>query len=82
MGGFFFLSVDVVGRVGGLVLLWKEESSVRMINFSKQQMTIEVHDEEQKCIWMFTNYYGEPETSKRHLAWQFFQELQTKQLVP
>lgn len=55
MDGFFLLSVDAVGRVGGLVLLWKEESSARMINFCKQQMTIEVHDEEHKCIWMFTN---------------------------
>lgn len=27
--------------------------------------------------WMLTGYYGEPKTSKRSVAWQFFQSLKS-----
>ncbi|XP_058784794.1 uncharacterized protein LOC131659630 [Vicia villosa] len=68
------LSVDVVGRSGGLAVLWRDSANCRIVNFSRNYVNILVEDE-MKGVWRLTFYYGYPERNRRRDAWSMLREL-------
>src|SRR3954469_3133547 len=44
------LSVDVVGRSGGLAVLWRDSANCRIVNFSRNYVNMLVEDE-MKGVW-------------------------------
>ncbi|KAG2725715.1 hypothetical protein I3760_01G079200 [Carya illinoinensis] len=64
------LVVDSDGRRGGLVLLWRYENVVEVINYSSWHISVMVKGEKKGRDWQFTGFYGHPETRKRELSWE------------
>ncbi|XP_058746447.1 uncharacterized protein LOC131619359 [Vicia villosa] len=75
------LSVDVVGRSGGLAVLWKESANCRILNYSRNYVNLLVEDEV-KGAWRLTCYYGYPERSRRREAWDMLRDLRELSSVP
>ncbi|PNX56263.1 endonuclease/exonuclease/phosphatase family protein, partial [Trifolium pratense] len=74
MGYDSCLSIDVEGRSGGLAVMWKESSSCRVINYSRNFINLLVEDQN-KGDWRITCYYGYPERGRRRNAWQLLRDL-------
>ncbi|XP_042953523.1 uncharacterized protein LOC122290064 [Carya illinoinensis] len=68
------LIVDPVGRRGGLVLMWKYQKEVEVINYSNWHVNVLVKGEKEGSDWHFTGFYGHPETGKRRLSWELLRE--------
>ncbi|KAL0014054.1 hypothetical protein SO802_001123 [Lithocarpus litseifolius] len=64
-------------KAGGLVLFWKENFKLDVQTFSKYHIDAKINqntDEE----WRFTDFYGEPDTNKRHEAWNKLRRLRNR----
>lgn len=61
--------VDPIGLSGGLILLWKREGSVEIINYSQRHINAWCIEESEDTKWLFTRFYGNPETCKRRGSW-------------
>jgi ribonuclease HI len=70
------LVVDCIGRSGGLALLWKEESGVEIQNYSLRHINAMVTPEN-LTPWVFTGFYGHPESHKRCEAWNLLCHLKS-----
>ena len=68
-------------KAGGLVLFWKEEFKLEIETFSKHHIDTTINknlvDE-----WRFTRFYGEPDTQKRHEAWDRLRSLKNRGSAP
>jgi exonuclease III len=58
------LSIDVVGRSGGLAILWNDPVKCKIQNYCRNFINLEV-DEAGKGVWRLTCYYGYPERGRR-----------------
>ncbi|KAK6163523.1 hypothetical protein DH2020_000387 [Rehmannia glutinosa] len=67
--------VDCVGKKGGLMLLWKEAATVKILSYSEGHIDSQIQEE--NAIWRFTGFYGNPEASKRRDSWQLLRRLAT-----
>ena len=63
------LSVDYVGKRGGLALLWKDEIGVEIQNFSCCHINAKICERLNGRYWKFTGFYGHPKANKRREAW-------------
>jgi hypothetical protein len=52
--------VDLVGRSGGLALLWKVEDNMEIYNFSRLHINAVVKDGKGQLFWKLTGFYGHP----------------------
>jgi hypothetical protein len=77
MGFNNMLTVDCVGRSGGLALLWKDEMGIEIINYSRRHIHAKVN-QANLVPWFFTGFYGHPEAQKRCEAWDLLRFLKTK----
>ncbi|XP_074341995.1 uncharacterized protein LOC141679392 [Apium graveolens] len=69
-----FFAVDKVGRGGGLAVLWKHTVECKIMDHSNNH--INVHFIENNCpVWRLSCYYGFPERSRKHNAWNFLRRL-------
>lgn len=69
-----FFAVDVVGRSGGLAVLWKSVLNCRVIGSSAN--FVDVHILENSIpVWRLTCYYGLPDRERRHEAWEMLRQL-------
>ena len=59
--------VDAKGKAGGLAILWKFESSVRILEYNKNLIAIKISDP--VCDWVLVGFYGPPYPSKKAKAW-------------
>ncbi|XP_058733184.1 uncharacterized protein LOC131604782 [Vicia villosa] len=75
------LSVDVVGRSGGIVVLWNNSKKCSIQNFNKNYINIHVQDAE-RGDWRLTCYYGFPERNRRRQAWNMIRELHSMSNLP
>lgn len=61
--------VELNGKGSGLVLFWKEEDMVKILNFAQRHICAWICDNEGRQEWLLTGFYGHLETSKRQEAW-------------
>ena len=54
--------VDAQGCSRWLAMLWKEDSSLKLLSFSKYHILIEVVDQKGK-EWRLTGFHGDPNNS-------------------
>jgi exonuclease III len=60
--------VDRIGKSGGLALLWNDEISVSIQNFSRRHINGVIENLGGVENWKFTGFYGHPDAAKRHEA--------------
>lgn len=62
------LTIDVKGRNSGLTVLWKNKIKCNVLNYSQNFINLEIDDEVRGKRFL-TCYYGFPERSFCHKAW-------------
>ena len=77
-----YFTMDCIGRVGGLSLLWMEEVKVEVMSFSKYHIDVWVGDRGDPYEWHFTGFYGEPKTNRRHHSWDLLRTLKSQSTLP
>ncbi|XP_058755632.1 uncharacterized protein LOC131628842 [Vicia villosa] len=75
------LAVEVVGRSGGIAVLWNNSMKCSVLNFSRNFINLLVQDDV-RGEWRLTCYYGFPERSKRRMAWSMIRELHGMSQLP
>ena len=73
--------VDSVRGGGGLVLLWKEMSWVKLISFSRNHIDVVVKIPDMR-EWRLTGFYGFPERSRRRESWELLKNLSRRSDLP
>lgn len=68
LGFSSFFCVNLVGKNGGLALLWKDDLKVEIINYSQWHISAWVELEGLPFKWVFMGFYREPKTSKHCLS--------------
>ncbi|KAL0327977.1 UNVERIFIED_CONTAM: hypothetical protein Scaly_2230300 [Sesamum calycinum] len=58
------VGVDSHGRSGGLALFWDKSVSCVLRSFSRHHIDVTVQAYDDSSPWHFTDFYGEPNTSK------------------
>ncbi|GAU45339.1 hypothetical protein TSUD_84560 [Trifolium subterraneum] len=71
----------VLGRSGGLAILWNDKSRCKIINYCRNFINMEVDDME-KGVWRLTCYYGFPERGRRRHAWDMLRNLRNMSPLP
>ncbi|XP_019196000.1 PREDICTED: uncharacterized protein LOC109189827 [Ipomoea nil] len=77
--GVFY--VDPERQHGGLALLWRYNSTARLISYSKNHVDVEVTVESHPP-WRMTCYYGFPQRSRRRESWDVLKRLSTQSTLP
>ncbi|XP_038708495.1 uncharacterized protein LOC120003549 [Tripterygium wilfordii] len=67
--------VSSAGRKGGLALLWQQDISVTIKNFSRYHIDAVVENFGGGCPWRFTGVYGESVADLRFNFWKIMQTL-------
>jgi exonuclease III len=67
--------VECVGKSGGLALFWEDGNNVEVQNFSHRHINAIVHNRVVDVDWKFTGFYGHPDSTKHHEAWQLLKIL-------
>jgi exonuclease III len=75
------VSVDCVGRSGGLALFWRNSSNCQLVNYSNNHITVEFSDSV-IGLWRLTGYYGYPNGERRRAAWDFLCQLSNEYIGP
>ncbi|XP_073066021.1 uncharacterized protein [Primulina eburnea] len=68
------LSVDRVGRSGGLALLWRHKDLCTIKDFSRNHINAEIKEDD-KPTWRITCFYGLPERQRKRDSWNLLQRL-------
>ena len=68
------LTVDCVGRGGGLALLWMNEIEAEILSFSNNHID--------GSFWRFTGFYGSPEVIHRDQSWDLRRMLNDTNNMP
>lgn len=68
------VTVDPVGKSGGLALMWKDKDQTELISFSQSHIDVKVHLEDMG-EWRLTGMYGEPDRSRRRNTWDLLRNL-------
>ncbi|XP_059431636.1 uncharacterized protein LOC132165159 [Corylus avellana] len=67
--------VDCVGKSGGLALLWGDDVVVDIQNYSQRHINGIIQSPNSNVQWKLTGFYGHPEVTKRHEAWELLKVL-------
>ena len=54
------ISVPSDGQSGGLAMMWKEDSDIRLRSCSHSHLDVEVHSSLAPSPWRATSFYGHP----------------------
>ena len=73
--------VPRVGRGGGLVLYWKVSINL-MVEDSDRYYIDAMIDKNKENEWRLTGFYGEPNTARRHEAWDKLRALNSQPEKP
>ncbi|KAF4397093.1 hypothetical protein G4B88_008939 [Cannabis sativa] len=76
-----FWDVDRVGMSGGLLLLWKEEISVRVDSSSPSHILARVAGKD-FFPWTVTCFYGHPDAAQRKFSWELLRNLKEEIIGP
>lgn len=55
------ITVPSDGKSGGLVMMWKEGSDIRLRSCSNSYIDVEVHSSSTPIPWRATDFYGHPD---------------------
>jgi len=78
--GFDHMAVhESDGRSGGLLLLWNEETSIRVQGVTKNYIDVIIEEE---GGWRFTGFYGEPDWRRKELSWATIRAIKGDVTVP
>ena len=69
--------VERINRGGGLVLFWKNDLVVDVISSSLNHIDA-VINKDTEAAWLFTGFYGEPESHRRHESWDLLRNLHSQ----
>ncbi|KAG6666594.1 hypothetical protein CIPAW_01G042200 [Carya illinoinensis] len=70
------LAINSEERSGGLALLWRNDVSLDIKNYSKSHIHASIQDSSTDCEpWYFTGVYGQPEASRRHETWSLLRSI-------
>ncbi|XP_074376795.1 uncharacterized protein LOC141718311 [Apium graveolens] len=68
------ITVDPVGKSGGLTLMWKEKNQAELIGLSRHYIDVKVHLTDMN-EWRLTGFYREPDRTKRQDTWNLLRNL-------
>ncbi|XP_059429161.1 uncharacterized protein LOC132162970 [Corylus avellana] len=69
--------VDLVGKSGGLALLWKDSDRLEIQNYTRRHINAVVKLPGRNISWKLTCFYGHPDASKRYESWVLLKHLQS-----
>jgi hypothetical protein len=69
------LTVEPVGKSGGLTLLWREPAVVDILNYSVKHICASISLTGTEDPWKFTGFYGSPNTGSRSESWFILRHL-------
>lgn len=75
------ITVDAIGRSGGLALLWKIKEQVLLCSLSKNHIDVEICADG-KDKWRLTGVYGEPDRQQRRQTWELLRNLARDSNLP
>jgi hypothetical protein len=67
--------VDLVGKSGGLALLWRKVEELEIQNYSRRHINAIVTNTTTDVQWKLTEFYGHPEWNKRKESWELLKTL-------
>jgi hypothetical protein len=67
--------VELVGRSGGLALLWRETQELEIQNFTRRHINAIVKEADREVSWKLTCFYGHSVAAKRHESWALLEHL-------
>lgn len=76
----FCLSLDCIGHSGGITVLWRSNTNVSVLGYSRNHIDLLVSD--LNGNWRLTGFYGFPERGRRRLSWNFLQNLASQSDLP
>lgn len=68
------ITVDPIGKSGGLALMWKEKEQVEVRSYSKNHIDVKITSEDM-YVWRLTGFYGEPDRAQRRSTWNLLRTL-------
>jgi hypothetical protein len=69
--------VGLVGKSGGLALLWREVEEIEIQNYSCCHINAIVKNTTMGVQWKLTRFYGHPKWNKRKESWELLKHLQS-----
>lgn len=69
------LTVEPIGRSGGLAFLWKDLGEVDIINYSLRHICASIKLRGSDFQWKFTGFYGNPNRALREDSWHLLNHL-------
>jgi hypothetical protein len=69
--------VDPVGKSGGLALLWKDERTLEIYNYSRRHINATIQKGDGSAYWKFTGFYGHPVCARRQESWALLKHLKS-----
>ena len=76
------ITVPSDGRSGGLAMMWKEGSDIRLRSCSNSHIDVEIHEGSAATPWRATGFYGHPDAGKRFISWQLLDFLKNQNTMP
>lgn len=61
--------VESMERSGGLVLLWRIEVEIEIVNYSQRHINAWITNADERIKWLLNRSYGHPKVSKTKEAW-------------
>lgn len=74
-------SVDVIGRSGGLALLWNRCVQCTVVDTDNNYIDAHIVGRNNQ-EWRLTGFYGFPERSRRRESWELLKSLSAKSALP
>lgn len=69
------LMVNPVEKIGGLALLWKEDTSLKILKFANNHIHAKVWELGSEKLLYITGFYGTPITNRRQVSWSLLTSL-------
>ena len=76
------ITVPSDGRSGGLAMMWKEWSDIRLRSCSNSHIDVEIHEGSTPTPWRATSFYGHLDAGKRFISWQLLDFLKNHNTIP
>ena len=63
------------GKSGGLAMIWKKGTEIRLKSCSNSHIDVVVEGEAVQAPWRATGFYGQPKSGKRKISWSLLEAL-------